>query len=138
MLLTALSPRWTFSHMAALIAAEQLKSSLGDISIKFEPRNIDVLEDVAFRKGLGVVAYRNSTKGAGLVTQVVKDYWFEQNNGARIFAIGEIKLLVEHHVFARSHVKSARQVDTLITHLHAHLQTRKKTHALGLRGRRIN
>ncbi len=132
MRLTALSPHFTFSHKAALIAARRLEPLYGKVEIQFKPGNIGVLEDVQFRRCLGVVAFRNSSKRADIVPQVVKEYWFLKNNGAQIFAIGEIKLRIRHQVMVREHVRHPHQVNLLVTHPHAKDQCRNITR-LGIR-----
>ena len=123
MLLAALSPKYSFSHKAALIAAKRLEEIYGELEVEFKPRNIDVLKYVEFRRCLGVVAFRNSSKRADIVPQVVREYWFEKNNGARLFAIGEIKLRIHHNVLVREHIEHPHQIRQLITHPHAHDQT---------------
>ena len=133
--LTVLSPRYTFSHEAGLIAMRMLEPVYGKMGLRFVPENITVLRDVSYRKASGVVAYNNSK--AGLVRQVINDYWLQQNHGAPLFVTGEIFLPVRLHLHARRIIKSVQEIDLLVSHKHAFPQVEKTLKELKLRIRHM-
>ncbi|MBD3251093.1 hypothetical protein GF380_01305 [Candidatus Uhrbacteria bacterium] len=114
----ALGPEGTNGHEAAA----KVLVTMPDAELQFCDRNSMVLERAQSEDAYGVVPIENFS--AGLVTEVVKDFWMQ--GSATLHVIGEVELPIHHCLATRkdtdldrikkilSHPQALQQCSTLL------------------------
>jgi prephenate dehydratase len=131
MKIMALGPAGTNGHEAANIARQLVdwKDVIPDI--EFSPRNAAILETALAQKCWGVVPVENST--AGLVSEVVKDFWIARGKNPGVYVVGEIELPVEHCLLVEDREGFALgDVNEVVSHPQALAQCARSLDALGI------
>lgn len=108
-----LGPEGTHSHEAAAILAERIPN----VEIRFCARNWEVLECVAEEGCYGTVPIDNAS--AGLVNDVVRDFWMRRGPDCSVHVIGDVHLPIEHCLLVQRHVSDAASVSNVLSHPHA-------------------
>lgn len=129
MKILCLGPAGTYGHEAATIAAKRLKRE--SLEIEFCQRNVDVIRRVDSEECYGVVPVENST--AGLVPDIVKDFWLEQSTDSLVCVVGEIQIAVSHNLLVHSSTRSMGEIIKVISHPQALAQCRTKLARFGLK-----
>lgn len=112
----ALGPSGTYGHEAAVIASKLLASQFGvDFEIVFCSRNVEIFSRVEESDfACGVVPVENAT--AGLVNEVIKDYWLKRGTTAKTRVIGEIEIPVNHCLLVHKDIGNINEIKAVMSH----------------------
>lgn len=124
----ALGPEGTNGHEVAKKAAVLLRKSYSMFDIEFCSRNIEVLKRAQAARCLGVVPVENSS--AGLVGEVVREFWLEEGERAGLQVIGEIELPVQHVLLVHPRLIDLNDITLVVSHQQALDQCRGRLQEL--------
>jgi prephenate dehydratase len=122
-----LGPAGTNGHEAAIKFSDL---ALPNAELIFCERNVEILQRAEEEGAYGVVPVENTT--AGLVSEVVRDFWLTKKNPCNIQAIGEMQLPIEHHLLVNDSVQNVKEISSIISHPQALSQCARRMKELGL------